>query len=70
MSDEKEKWKTLGFLKKKGQKEKVPVLNEDTGEVGGFHVKHWDGRQDAHVMPRGVKASGEAKVAGTEEEVN
>ena len=62
MSDsDKEKWSSIGFLKKRGQKEKVPVVNEETGKVGGYHVKHWDGKQDAHVMPQGISASGKTK---------
>lgn len=58
---DKEKWKSIGFLRKKGQKEKVPVVNEDTGEVGGYHVKHWDGRQDAHVQATPIVGSGKTE---------
>jgi hypothetical protein len=60
MSD-KEKWQSIGFLRKKGQKEKVPVVDEDTGEVGGYHVKHWDGRQDAHITPKPVVGGGKTQ---------
>lgn len=34
--------------------ERVPVVREEgrlAGTVGGYHAKHWDGRQDATVCP-------------------
>lgn len=51
---DKDKLRSIGFLKKKGKSEKVPVTNENTGKVEGYHVKHWDGRQDAHITPQAV----------------
>lgn len=38
--------------------ERVPVIREVgplAGTVGGFHTKHWDGRQDATVTPPPVR---------------
>ena len=52
----KEKIKSLGFPRKFGQSEKVPVVDERDGKVGGYHTKHWDGRQDANVIARPVGA--------------
>lgn len=28
------------------------MIDERDGGVGGFHTKHWDGRQDATVVQR------------------
>lgn len=33
-----------------GQSRDLMVLDERTGEVGGKHTEHWDGRQDATVF--------------------
>ena len=57
----KEKIRSLGFPRKTGQSEKVPVINEDDGSIGGYHTKHWDGRQDAHVMLKPVVGKGGAQ---------
>lgn len=55
MADEfKDRIKSIGFLRKKGQSETVPVTDERDGSVGGYHVKHWDGSQDAHVVAKPI----------------
>ena len=53
--DFKAKLQSLSFPRRMGAMEKVPVLDERDGHVGGYHVKHWDGRQDAHIVPRPVE---------------
>lgn len=60
----KDKLRSLSFPRKLGQKEKVPVINEDTGRVGGYYTKHWDGKQDVNVTPESV-----AVTAKTQEEL-
>lgn len=51
------KWqeKGIGVLKRRGTSEKKPVLNEETGKVGGYHVEHWDDSQDAVAQPDTVR---------------
>lgn len=51
------KWqeKGIGFLSKRGQTNKKPVESEDDGTIAGYHVEHWDGRQDAVVQPKTVR---------------
>lgn len=53
---DKEKLRSLSFPRKMGAIERKPVINEDTGGVGGYHDVHWDGRQDATVIPQPVAA--------------
>lgn len=51
----KEKLHSLSFPRKLGATERKPVQNEDTGRFdGGYHDVHWDGSQDAHVVPESV----------------
>lgn len=52
----KEKIKTIGVSRRKGSSERKPVTNELTGEVGGYHVEHWDDSQDAVVVVNPVRA--------------
>lgn len=55
-----EKWKDthgvpapiLGY--KRGAKKDHPVTNEETGEIGGKHVEHYDGSVDAVITPQTV----------------
>jgi hypothetical protein len=47
--------KNVGVLLKKGTSVREPVLDERDGTVGGYHVKHWDGRQDAVVQPKPIR---------------
>jgi len=46
------KWqeKGVGFVSKKGQKQKKVVRSEQDGTKAGYHVEHWDDRQDAVVV--------------------
>jgi hypothetical protein len=50
----KDKIKSIGFSTKRGTSVRKPVVNEETGTPGGYHVEHWDGSQDAHVVPQTV----------------
>lgn len=61
-----EKAKSVGFVKgyKKGATKKKPVINELDGTVGGHHIEHYDGSQDAVVTPRTVGAKSDARVEG------
>lgn len=47
--------KNVGFIKgyKAGAKKRKPVISED-GSVGGYHIEHYDGSQDAVVTPQTV----------------
>jgi hypothetical protein len=58
---DKEKWRSIGVLRKRGQKEKVPVIDEDTGKVGGYHTKHWDGKQDANIFAKPIAVKGKTR---------
>lgn len=55
MSEYSDKLKGFGFLSRKGTSDKKPVVDENTGKVGGFHVEHWDDAQDAVVMPDAIR---------------
>lgn len=47
-----EKIRSINFGgKKRGKTEVKPVINEDTGKIGGRQIEHWDGRVDAVVTP-------------------
>lgn len=56
------KWKEtvgsgFGTGKHKGKTKTHPVTDERDGSVGGKHVEHWDGRQDATVNIKPVNLS-------------
>lgn len=57
----KEKLHSVSFPRKLGQKEKVPVIDEDTGKVGGYHTKHWDGKQDANIFAKPIAVKGKTR---------
>lgn len=61
MNEFQEKLSSLGFPRKLGASEKVPVTDERDGSVGGYHVVHWDGRQDAHINTKPVTVRVEAQ---------
>ena len=50
MNEYQEKLRTLGVSLRRGGTKRKPVVNEDTGQVGGYEVEHWDDHQDAHVI--------------------
>jgi hypothetical protein len=63
------KWKEtvgegFGTGRHKGEKREHPVTDERDGTVGGKHVEHWDGRQDAIVQVKPVNAK--SKTQGDE----
>jgi hypothetical protein len=60
------KWqeKGVGVSLRRGTSQKKPVVNEDDGSRAGYHVEHWDDRQDAVAQPKTLEV--ELKV--TEEE--
>lgn len=64
MSDFREKLRSLSFPRKTGQTERKFVRNENTGKVGGYHDVHWDGRQDATVLPDAVRLKAQLKKVG------
>lgn len=49
------KYSSVGFLTKRGTSNRKPVRRDSDGKVGGVRTEHWDGRVDAHVVPRSVK---------------
>lgn len=56
----KSKWREtigagFGTGLRRGTSERKPVLNEMTGKEGGYHVEHWDDRQDAFVHPESIQ---------------
>jgi hypothetical protein len=60
------KWqaKGIGVSLRRGSSQKKPVTNEDDGTRAGYHVEHWDDRQDAVAQPKALQA--EMKVTGEE----
>jgi len=51
------KWqeKGVGVSLRRGSSQKKPVVNEDDGTRAGYHVEHWDDRQDAVAQPKELK---------------
>jgi hypothetical protein len=49
----------FGTGRNKGQERTHVVVDERDGSVGGRHIEHWDGSQDAivNVKPAGVGVS-------------
>jgi hypothetical protein len=60
------KWqdKGVGVSLRRGSSQKKPVTNEDDGTRAGYHVEHWDDRQDAVAQPKALQV--EMKVTGEE----
>jgi hypothetical protein len=60
------KWqeKGVGISLRRGTSQKKPVRNEDDGTRAGYHVEHWDDRQDAVAQPKALQV--EMKVTGEE----
>jgi hypothetical protein len=54
----------FGTGKNKGQKRVHEVTDERDGSVGGKHIEHWDGSQDAVVSIKPIRAG--ASVNGKE----
>ena len=52
-----DKVRSIGTSWHKGKTKDVPVRNEHDGTIGGKHVEHWDGSQDAVIQPQTVKRS-------------
>ena len=55
MTEFAEKLRSLSFPRKMGVTEIKPVLDERDGTVGGYHDVHWDGSQDARVLPKSLR---------------
>jgi hypothetical protein len=60
------KWqaKGVGVSLRRGSSQKKPVTNEDDGTRAGYHVEHWDDRQDAVAQPKALQVK--MKVTGEE----
>jgi hypothetical protein len=60
------KWqeKGVGVSLRRGGSQKKPVRNEDDGTRAGYHVEHWDDRQDAVATPKPLQVK--MKVTGEE----
>jgi hypothetical protein len=56
------KWqaKGIGVSLRRGTSQKKPVTNEDDGTRAGYHVEHWDDRQDAVAQPKRVESKTKA----------
>lgn len=56
MSEEyKRKIRSLGFSTRRGSSKRKPVVDERDGSQAGYHVEHWDDRQEAVVTPKTIK---------------
>jgi hypothetical protein len=53
------KWqeKNIGVSLRRGTSERKPVVNEDDGTQAGYHVEHWDDRQDAVAQPKPLRVT-------------
>jgi hypothetical protein len=62
-------WKNLSFgaPRKWGKSERKPVTNENDGTEAGYHVEHWDDRQDAVVTPKTIEVEIQPRQLGEEE---
>jgi hypothetical protein len=60
------KWqeKGVGVSLRRGSSQKKSVTNEDDGTRAGYHVEHWDDRQDAVAQPKALQVK--MKVTGEE----
>ena len=54
MSDYRDKLLSIAAPRKVGQSEKVAVPREDGPGTAGYHIKHWDGRQDGVATPNPI----------------
>jgi hypothetical protein len=61
MSEFADKVRSIGTSFKKGTTRDVPVINETDGSIGGKHVEHWDGSQDAVITPKTVRSRSRVK---------
>ncbi len=51
----------FGTGRQKGKSREHPVRNENDGTIGGKHVEHWDGSQDAVITPTTVASRSRVK---------
>lgn len=58
-------YKEFGVSRRRGTSERRPVIDERDGSVGGYHVLHWDDRQDAVVQPKTIRVK--AKLVNEED---
>lgn len=61
MTEFSEKAKTIGVSLRRGSSVRKPVINEDDGTQAGYHVEHWDDRQDAVAQPKTLEMEIKAK---------
>jgi hypothetical protein len=55
MSEFSEKAKSIGVSLRRGKSRKKPVQDDRDGSKAGYHVEHWDDRQDAVVQPKPIR---------------
>lgn len=55
MNEYQEKIRTIGVSTRRGSSRRKNVIDERDGSVGGYHVEHWDDRQDAVVQPKTLR---------------
>ena len=53
--------KNVGVVLKKGTSQKKAVVDERDGSVGGHHIEHWDGSQDAEIIAKTTRVKGRAQ---------
>lgn len=62
MSKFSDKAKTIGVSLRRGTSRRKPVINENDGTQAGYHVEHWNDRQDAVVQPKTLEMEITAKL--------
>jgi len=55
MTDYQDKLRSIGVSLRRGSSERKPVIDERDGSQAGYHVEHWDDRQDAVAQPKPIR---------------
>ena len=55
MTDYQDKLRSIGVSRRRGSSERKPVIDERDGSQAGYHVEHWDDRQDAVAQPKPIR---------------
>ena len=55
MTEYQDKLRSIGVSRRRGSSERKPVIDERDGSQAGYHVEHWDDRQDAVAQPKPIR---------------
>ena len=55
MTQYQDKLRSIGVSLRRGSSERKPVIDERDGSQAGYHVEHWDDRQDAVAQPKPIR---------------